>query len=210
MKANATGPGGLPDGWWLDPGLARLAFGTQHGRSQNSRSTMHLAFLPLESLELDLADPEQCDFGDYELIEQLGQGGMGVVYRARQRSLQREVALKLLSAGPWASPEFIARFQREAQSAARLQHPNIVPIYEIGQHAELNFFSMALIRGQSLAQRLDAHGPLPPREAAALVRTVAEALDYAHRLGILHLDLKPANVLLDEHGEPQVADFALA
>jgi hypothetical protein len=188
-------------------GLAALAFGSG---SVGGLEGKHLAFLPLESLELDLADPEQCDFGDYELVEQLGQGGMGVVYRARQRSLQREVALKLLSAGPWASPEFIARFQREAQSAARLQHPNIVPIYEIGQHAELNFFSMALIRGQSLAQRLDTHGPLPPREAAALVRTVAEALDYAHRLGILHLDLKPANVLVDEHGEPQVADFGLA
>jgi eukaryotic-like serine/threonine-protein kinase len=157
-----------------------------------------------------LTDPEQCDFGDYELVEQLGQGGMGVVYRAWQRSLQREVALKLLSAGPWASPEFVVRFRREAQSAARMQHPNIVSIYEIGQHAELNFFSMALVRGRNLEQRLDETGPMPPRDAAQLVRTVAEALDYAHRLGILHLDLKPANVLVDEHGEPQVADFGLA
>jgi WD40 repeat protein len=188
-------------------GLGALAFGRKSG---NAGSAKHLAFLPLDALELDLSDPEQRDFGDYELIEQLGQGGMGVVYRARQKSLEREVALKLLSAGPWASPEFIARFQREAQSAARLTHPNIVAIHEIGQHAELNFFSMALVRGSNLEQRLEAAGPLPPREAARLVRSVAEALDYAHRLGILHLDLKPANVLVDENGEPQIADFGLA
>lgn len=188
-------------------GLAALAFGSA---SVGLGAGKHLAFLPLDSLELDLDDPEQRDFGDYELVEQLGQGGMGVVYRAQQKSLQREVAVKLLSAGPWASPEFIARFTREAQSAARLQHPNIVSIFEIGTHEEMNFFSMQLVRGQSLAQRLDAQGPLPPREAARLLRTIAEALDYAHRLGILHLDLKPANVLIDEHGEPQVADFGLA
>ena len=189
------------------PGLAALAFGSATGVLGGAK---HLAFLPLESLELDLNDPEQRNFGDYELIEQIGQGGMGVVYRARQRSLDRDVALKLLSAGPWASPEFITRFQREAQSAARLQHPNIVPIYEIGAQAELNFFSMALVRGRNLAQVLAASGPRAPRGAAQLVRTIAEALDYAHRLGILHLDLKPANVLIDEHGEPQVADFGLA
>jgi hypothetical protein len=188
-------------------GLAALAFGNASALAGEAK---HLAFLPLDSLELDISDPEQCDFGDYELLEQLGQGGMGVVYRAWQRSLEREVALKLLSAGPWASPEFVSRFKREAQSAARLQHPNIVAIYEIGQHAELNFFSMALVRGRNLEQHLDQSGPMPSREAARLVRAVAEALDYAHRLGILHLDLKPANVLVDEHNEPQVADFGLA
>lgn len=190
------------------PGLAKLAFGS--GVEAAPGGAKHLAFLPPEALELDLADPDQRDFGDYELVEQIGQGGMGVVYRAHQRSLDREVALKLLSAGPWASPEFIARFQREARSAARLQHPNIIAIHEIGCHADLSFFSMALVRGDSLAQRLERGGALPPLEAARLVRTIAEALDYAHRLGILHLDLKPANVLIDEHGEPQVADFGLA
>jgi serine/threonine protein kinase/WD40 repeat protein len=188
-------------------GLARLAFGSVS--SAFDGDARHLAFLPIESLELDLEDPEQRDFGDYELLERLGQGGMGVVYRARQRSLQREVALKLLAAGPWASPEFVDRFRREAQSAARLQHPNIVAIFEIGSHAELNYFTMALVRGRSLSQWLEA-GPLPERRAAALLRTVAEAIDHAHRLGILHLDLKPANILIDEHGEPQVADFGLA
>lgn len=190
------------------PGLAALAFGSASGIQGGAGK--HLAFLPLEALELDLSDPEQRDFGDYELIEQLGQGGMGVVYRARQKSLQREVALKLLAAGPWASPDYIARFRREAQSAARLQHSNIVPIYEIGAHAELNFFSMALVRGQNLAQTLHQGPGLASRDAARMMRTIAETLDYAHRLGILHLDLKPANILIDEHGEPQVADFGLA
>lgn len=188
-------------------GLAALAFGSGEEATPVGRS---LAFLPPEALDLDLDDPDIRDFGDYELREQLGQGGMGVVYRAYQRSLDREVAVKLLAAGPWAAPSFIERFRREAQSAARLQHPNIVPIHEIGSHADLNFFSMALVRGESLAQRLDREGPLPPTEAARLVQRVAEALDYAHRLGILHLDLKPANVLVDEHGEPQVADFGLS
>ena len=109
------------------------------------------------------SNPAHRDFGDYELQGKLGQGGMGVVYRARQKSLEREVALKLLAAGPWASADFIARFRREAQSAARMQHPNIVPIYEIGAHEELNFFSMMLVRGPTLGQVLAEQGPFEPR-----------------------------------------------
>ncbi len=194
-------------------GLAGLAFASVErpaaGAVQHTMAR-HLAFLPSEALDLDLSNPEQRDFGDYELLEKLGQGGMGVVYRAHQKSLDREVALKLLAAGPWASADFIARFRREAQSAARMQHPNIVPIYEIGAHDELNFFSMMLVRGESLAARLHREGPFTARGAATLLRTVAEAVDYAHRLGVLHLDLKPGNVLLDERGEAQVADFGLA
>src|SRR5690606_38347244 len=114
-------------------------------------------------------------------------GGMGVVYRARQRSLDREVALKLLAAGSWASEEFIAGFRREARSAAALQHPNIVAVHEMGERDGLIYYSMQLVQGRSLAQRLGG-GPLPAREAAAMLRTVAEAIDYAHRLGVLHLD----------------------
>ncbi|GAB3515357.1 WD40 repeat domain-containing serine/threonine protein kinase [Pseudoxanthomonas daejeonensis] len=191
--------------------LASLAFGhSRRIRATEAGVTRHLAFLSIEALELDLSDPEQRAFGDYELLEEIGAGGMGVVYRARQKSLDREVAIKLLSAGPWASRDFIARFQREAQSAARLQHPNIVAIHEIGIHDELNYFSMALFTGPSLAQLLARRGPLPPREAARMVRTIAEALHYAHRLGVLHLDLKPGNVLTDANGEPHVADFGLA
>ena len=163
-----------------------------------------------ERLDLDLDDPAQREFGDYELLELIGQGGMGVVYRARQRGLDREVAIKLLSAGHWASEEFVDSLRREAQHAARLQHPNIVVVHEMGEHAGLVYYAMQLVRGQSLSQKLDAEGPLPPREAARLLRTVAEAVDYAHRLGVLHLDLKPGNLLIDTDGVPLVADFGLA
>ena len=210
MKATATSPGGLPDGWWLDPGLARLAFGTQHDRPHNSRSTMHLAFLPVEALELDLRDPSQRELGDYELREQIGQGGMGVVYRAWQKSLEREVAIKLLSAGPWASDDFIAGFRREARNAASLQHPNIVAVHEMAEQDGLVYYAMQLVRGQSLAEQVASRGRLPPREAAALIRTIAEAVDYAHRLGVLHLDLKPGNILIDAQGTALVTDFGLA
>ncbi|HEX7916915.1 WD40 repeat domain-containing serine/threonine protein kinase [Rudaea sp.] len=155
-------------------------------------------------------DPEQRQFGNYELLELIGEGGMGVVYRARQHGLDREVAVKLLAAGPWASKEYIERFRQEAQNAARMQHPNIVPIYEVDQAEEVHFFSMRLIRGGSLSTLIRREGRLEPRHAAQLLRTIAEAVDYAHRLGVLHLDLKPANVLLDDNGSPHVADFGLA
>ncbi len=170
----------------------------------------HLAFLSPDALELDLNDPLQRRFGDYELIELIGEGGMGVVYRARQHSLDRDVAVKLLAAGPWASHSFIERFRREAQNAARMQHPNIVAIYEVGSADDMHFFSMRLINGPSLAAQLKQEKKFAPKRAAALVRTIAEAVDYAHRLGVLHLDLKPANVLIDENGAPHVADFGLA
>jgi tetratricopeptide (TPR) repeat protein len=148
--------------------------------------------------------------GDYELVELIGEGGTGVVYRARQLSLDREVAVKVLAAGPWASGEFIERFQREAQNAARMQHPNIVAIYEVCSEEDLHFFSMQLMRGPSLAHEIRRQQRMPAQRAATLLRAVAEAVDYAHRLGVLHLDLKPGNVLLDENGDPHVADFGLA
>lgn len=163
-----------------------------------------------DPLALDLDDPAQRRFGDYELLELIGEGGMGVVYRARQLSLDREVAVKVLAAGPWASQEFIERFRREAQNAARMQHPNIVAIYEVGTAEDLQFFSMRLVRGPSLAREARRTPRMSAQRAARLMRTVAEAVDYAHRLDVLHLDLKPANVLLDEGGEPHVADFGLA
>src|SRR5690348_27411 len=190
-------------------GLAELAFGSFTGTTDFTQAR-HLALMPAETLELDLSDPAQRCFGDYELLEHLGEGGMGVVYRALQLSLDREVAIKLLSAGPWASRDFVARFEREAQNAARMQHPNIVTIYEVGSFEGLQFFSMRLVRGESLATRLRHGAKFTPRAAAALMRTIAEAVDYAHSLGLLHLDLKPANVLLDQAGTPYVADFGLA
>jgi len=188
--------------------IARLAFGRANRNA--SGESRHLALLTSETLELDLSDPAQRQFGDYELLELIGEGGMGVVYRARQHGLDRDVAVKLLAAGPWASREFVERFQREAQNAARMQHPNIVAIHEVGETEELHFFSMRLVRGPSLAGELKRFGKMPQRRAAQLLRTVAEAVDYAHRLGVLHLDLKPANVLVDESGTPHVADFGLA
>ncbi|HET9819461.1 MAG TPA: WD40 repeat domain-containing serine/threonine-protein kinase, partial [Rhodanobacteraceae bacterium] len=190
-------------------GLAALAFGS-FSRLSMDAGKHHLALLPTENLELDLTDPEQRRFGDYELLEHIGEGGMGVVYRARQGSLDRDVAVKLLSAGPWASREFILRFEREAQNAARMQHPNIVTVYEVGNVEGLHFFSMRLVSGESLSTKLRRGERMPAKAAAALVRTIAEAVDYAHNLGVLHLDLKPGNVLLDEAGTPYVTDFGLA
>src|SRR4249919_2059089 len=191
--------------WWLNPALARLAFGETQA-THATRST----FPPAAILEIDLSDPAQREFGDYELIDVAGRGGMGVVYRARQRDLDREVALKLLSSGDWADEEFVENFRREAKNAAFLQHPNIVVVHEMGEHAGLIYYAMQLVRGRSLSQQLDHDGPLPPREAARMLRTVAEAVDYAHRLGVLHLDLKPSNILLDSIGMPKIADFGLA
>ncbi|MGD2168135.1 MAG: serine/threonine-protein kinase, partial [Gammaproteobacteria bacterium] len=190
--------------------LAELAFASRRIHKDETQAPRNLVFLSPEALDMDLSDPMQRNFGDYELLEKIGRGGMGLVYRARQRSLDREVALKLLIAGPWAPTRFIERFQSEAQSAARLEHPNIVTVYESGSAHDLNYFSMRLVRGESLATRLGRQGPLPPREAARILLIVAEAVDYAHRLGVLHLDLKPGNVLIDESGQPLVADFGLA
>lgn len=164
----------------------------------------------IDPLALDLADPGQRRLGDYELVELIGIGGMGAVYRARQPSLERDVALKLLGIGPWASDAFVERFRREARNAARMQHPNIVTIFDVDADDDLHFYTMRLVDGASLAQRLAADPVRDPAGAARMVRTIAEAVDYAHRLGVLHLDLKPANVLVDEAGEPQVADFGLA
>lgn len=147
--------------------------------------------------------------GDHELIDELGRGGMGVVYRARQRSLGREVALKVLLHGPLAGDNAIARFRAEASAAAGLRHPNIVPVFEVGEERGRPYFSMELVRGQTLAEAVTA-GPLGADRAASYTRRIAEAIHYAHGQGVLHRDLKPSNVLLDERDEPRVADFGLA
>jgi len=189
--------------------LADLAFGDSLS-SAPSTSGRHLALISAESLRLDLAGALHHRLGDYQLIELIGEGGMGIVYRARQISLDREVAVKILAAGPWASTNFIERFHREAQNAARMQHPNIVAIHEVGAAEQLHYYSMRLVRGETLADRLRREGRFAPRDAAALMSPVARAIDYAHALGVLHLDLKPANILLDENGAPHVSDFGLA
>lgn len=149
-------------------------------------------------------------FGDYELIHEIARGGMGVVYRARQRSLGRIVAVKMLLGGEFAAPDFVRRFQREAEAAARLRHPNIVAIYELGRWEGQHFLSMELIQGKSLADWV-RDGPMPARRAATYLRAVAQAVAFAHAHGILHRDLKPSNVLIDDASDqPRITDFGLA
>lgn len=148
-------------------------------------------------------------FGGYELLERIGQGGFGVVFRARQEGLDRLVALKLLRTGAFATEAELKRFRAEAQAVARLQHPNIVTLHEVGECEGQPFYSMELISGAGL-DTLVKLGPLPPDRAASYVRSVADGIHYAHTRGLLHRDLKPANVLLDDYGQPKVTDFGLA
>lgn len=148
-------------------------------------------------------------FGDYEILGEIARGGMGVVYKARQSRLNRIVAVKMILSGELASQESISRFFTEAQAAATLDHPGIVPVYEIGQHEGKHYFTMGYVEGQSLAQKV-AQGPLDVQQAAMMTLKITEAIAYAHSHGVIHRDLKPANVLLDSHEEPKVTDFGLA
>lgn len=147
--------------------------------------------------------------GDYELLAEISRGGMGVVYKARHRTMGRTVALKTLRGDFQSQPDLVQRFFREVRATARLNHPNIVPIYEVGEHQGQPYYTMAFVSGGSLAKHKDKFAA-DPKSALALVEKIARAVQHAHEQGILHRDLKPGNILLDEHGEPLVTDFGLA
>jgi len=155
------------------------------------------------------AEPVAPVFGDYELIEEIARGGMGVVYRARQISLNRTVAIKTILHGHFTDPEFVRRFRAEAEAAANLRHPNIIAIFEIGEEKGEHFFSMEYVEGRNLAS-LVREQALPALQAAEYVKIIGEAIHYAHQHDVLHRDLKPSNVLIDTEGRLRISDFGLA
>jgi serine/threonine protein kinase len=193
---------------------ARLNEATLDWRPAPAERPAAPAASPASSAEAIEARPVR--FGDYELLATIARGGMGIVYKARQVRLNRIVALKMILAGQFATEEDVQRFVTEAVTAAGVDHPGIVPIFEVGEYQGQHFFSMGFIDGESLAARL-ARGPLPPKEAADLVRKIAEAVQFAHERGVIHRDLKPANVMLQGPVDgdvasliPKVTDFGLA
>ncbi|MEM9828670.1 MAG: serine/threonine-protein kinase, partial [Planctomycetota bacterium] len=170
--------------------------------------TSNAAKRPVNSLVRAGAD-RSTHFGDYELVKEIARGGMGVVYKAKHRKLQRLTAVKMMLGGRFSSADAMNRFRLEAEAAASLDHPGIVPIYEIGESEGQPFFAMKYIEGGSLASSRDAFVG-DPKRIAALIRDIARAVHHAHQRGVLHRDIKPANILIDESGRPLLTDLGLA
>src|SRR5213596_2439113 len=199
-KISSDAPRGVCPACLLETGLGLLANGDEPnvdpmlkpGRDRAARAAKMLG-----------------DFGDYELLEEIGRGGQGVVYRAHQKSLNRTVALKVIGLGHWATEAHLKGFRREAEAAARLEHPGIVPIHEVGERDGQCYFSMKFIEGGQLDEVV-RRAPMPIRGAVELIAKVARTVHYAHEHGILHRDIKPGNILLDKNGEPHLTDFGLA
>src|SRR5256886_9467449 len=163
---------------------------------------------PQELTELDLVREQLKD--EYEMLDELGRGGMAMVFKGRENQLEREVPIRALPFSLAFDKEFVERFQREARTSAKLEHPGIIPIYRVGKSGRVIYFVMKFLRGKPLASVLGARGSLPPAEIRQVLVQVSRALAYAHKSGIVHRDIKPDNIMFDEHGQAVVTDFGIA